>query len=395
MPLAEKGHRRAQIVLSLLRTRGSVIGAMLIGNNIVNTLLAVYATTVFDSMILNSPLPAWMAPVAASILAIVVLLIGGEVIPKNVAIRYNQNVTLFAAYPCYYFIKLVTPLLFVLNGINRVVIAILGGKESRAGTSTDELLAIVKMSQSAGIIDPMERELIGKSMFLNETKAKEIMIDRTQVCAIPESASSTDIHAIFSRELYSRMPVYRESLDQVVGILNIKEVLRINHGIGEFSVAKVMQAPLVFPETARLGAILEKMRQTRVHMGVVVDEFGGTAGIITLEDIVEQIFGEINDEYDQGVARTRWTGERTLETEGRTSLADLQQELEKKHQPPLSAGLCENAETVAGLVLKHLGRIPASGETFEIETYKFHIKKATGQKIQLIAITFPEGKHAG
>ncbi|HNV70214.1 MAG TPA: hemolysin family protein [Candidatus Ozemobacteraceae bacterium] len=388
--LAEKGNRAAQRVMALIANRGTVIGAMLIGNNIVNTLLAIYAATVFNAVILNSPLPPWMAPVAASVLSIVVLLIGGEVVPKNIGLRFNTRWALLAAYPCTYFIKLVTPVLWGLNLINRLMLSILGGQDTRSGPSVDELLALVKMSQKAGIIDPMERELIGKSMFLNETLAKEIMIHRTQVCAVAETSTLADVQAVFVRELFSRLPVYRENLDQIVGILNIKEVFRFDAKNTGFRIADVMTPPLVYPETAKIGAIFDKMRQSRSHMVIVVDEFGSTSGIITLEDIVEQIFGEISDEYDaQSPARFRWVGAQVFEAEGRTSLSEVQEELEKKHCRVLPADACEDVETLAGLVMKVLGNIPSAGERFEVGGFHFQIRKVTGQKIQLISVRVP------
>lgn len=390
VPLAEKGNRRAAMALSLIASRGTVIGALLIGNNIVNTLLAVYAATVFDAMILNSPLPAWSAPVAASVLSITVLLIGGEVIPKNLAIRFSERITLWIAYPCHYLVKLLTPLLAILNLANRLVLLVIGTPQNRTGPSADELLALVRMSQKAGVIDPMERELIGRSMFLNETMAREIMIHRTQMCAISETASLEEARDIYSKELYSRLPVFRESLDQIVGILNIKEVVRFDHLRGSFRIPDVMSPPLFFPETARIGGIFDKMRQSRTHLAVVVDEFGTTSGIITLEDIVEQIFGEISDEYDQGVARIRWVNPRVFEAEGRTGISEIQAELKKKKLPPLSETLCEDVETLAGIALRQTGRIPASGEVFAVDGFRFHIRKATGQKIQVMSVRVPD-----
>ncbi len=388
--LADKGDRRAKLALSLIASRGTVIGALLIGNNIVNTLLAVYAATVFDAMILTSPLPPWMAPVAASVLSITVLLIGGEVLPKNIAIRFNERITLWIAYPCHYLVKMLKPILAVLNLVNRLVLLVIGTPKDRTGPSADELLALVRMSQKAGIIDPMERELIGRSMFLNETMAREIMIHRTQMCAISETASLDEAQNIYSKELYSRLPVYRESLDQIVGILNIKEVFRFDHLRETFRIPDVMSPPIFFPETARIGVIFDKMRQSHTHLAVVVDEFGTTSGIITLEDIVEQIFGEISDEYDQGAARIRWVNPRVFEAEGRTAISEIQDELKKKKLPALSETLCEDVETLAGIALRQTGRIPASGEVFTAEGFRFHIRKATGQKIQVVSVRVPE-----
>ncbi len=388
--LADKGNRSAKMLLSLISNRGTVIGAMLVGNNIVNTLLAIYAATVFNTLVLNSPLPPWLAPVAASVLSIVVLLIGGEVIPKNIGLRFNTRWALIAAYPCHCFIRLVTPVLWGLNLMNRLMLSLLGGQDTRSGPSVDELLALVKMSQKAGVIDPMERELIGKSMFLNETLAKEIMIHRTQVCAVPETATLADVQAVFVRELFSRLPVYRESLDQIVGILNIKEVFRFDAKNSGFRLTDVMTPPVVYPETAKIGPIFDKMRQSRSHMVIVVDEFGCTSGIITLEDIVEQIFGEISDEYDaQSPVRFRWVGAQVFEAEGRTPLSEVQDELEKKHCRVLPADACEDVETLAGLAMKTLGNIPANGERFEIGGFQFQVRKVIGQKIQLVSVRVP------
>lgn len=388
--LADKGDRRAKMALTLIASRGSVIGALLIGNNIVNTLLAVFAATVFDAMILNSPLPAWLAPVAASVLSISVLLIGGEVIPKNIAIRFNERITLWVAYPCHYLVKASAPLLAVLNLVNRMVLSVIGSTENRSGPSADELLAMVRLSQKAGIIDPMERELIGRSMFLNETMAREIMIHRTQVSAISEFASLADVHEMYARELFTRIPVYREHLEQIVGILNIKDVFRFNHAKETFRVRDLMSPPLVFPETARIGVIFDKMRQSRTHMVVIIDEFGSTSGVITLEDIVEQIFGEISDEYDQAVARIRWVGQRVFEADGRATVDEVQEELKKRNLPALPGEACEDVETLSGIAMKQTGRIPGAGEMFTFAGFDFQVRKATGQKIQLMTVRVPD-----
>ncbi|HPT48542.1 MAG TPA: hemolysin family protein, partial [Candidatus Rifleibacterium sp.] len=292
--------RRHKFLVELLRNKHSVIAAILVGNNIVNTVLAVYAGVFFDQLFVESGLLSpHLAPMIASVITIVFLLIFGEVLPKHLGVTFSKGWAFFITYPIWVIVKLLQPVTWAMNLVSRMLLKLLPFKGEEGAPTIQEILLMAKISEQAGHIDSFERKLMSKSSRFNDLLAGEVMIPRNQVKGVPLDISLQELLDVFRSDMYSRVPVYKDDLDTVVGVFNFKELFKLDPTRpGDFSIARLMLKPLFIPENVVLGELLERMKSKRTHMAVVVDEYGSMAGIITMEDIVERLFGLIGDEYD-------------------------------------------------------------------------------------------------
>ncbi len=296
-----KKGRRQSIVVDMLKNKGSVIAAILVGNNIVNTVLAVYAGAVFDQMLVDTGiLSKSVAPILASVVTIIFLLVFGEVVPKQIGVAFAKPWTLAVVYPLKLIVIIVRPVTAAMDLLSRSILALI----KPSGTTNDapsiqELLVLAKHSENAGHIDSIERRLMSKSSKFNDLQVCEVMVPRSSIKGIPIDAGFEEVRAAFKNDMYTRVPVYDKSLDTILGIVNFKELLKLEHeDIARFDLRQLMMQPLFVPENVAIGELLERMKQSRKHMAVIVDEFGSTSGIVTFEDIVERVFGMISDEYD-------------------------------------------------------------------------------------------------
>lgn len=334
----------------MLKNKGSVIAAILVGNNIVNTVLAVYAGAVFDQMLVDTGiLSKSVAPILASVVTIIFLLVFGEVVPKQIGVAFAKPWTLAVVYPLKLIVIIVRPVTAAMDLLSRSILALI----KPSGTTNDapsiqELLVLAKHSENAGHIDSIERRLMSKSSKFNDLQVCEVMVPRSSIKGIPIDAGFEEVRAAFKNDMYTRVPVYDKSLDTILGIVNFKELLKLEHeDIARFDLRQLMMQPLFVPENVAIGELLERMKQSRKHMAVIVDEFGSTSGIVTFEDIVERVFGMISDEYDVEspiLLRNHDNGDH--EVTGSISLQELSNSLaiefteEDRHQANTLNGPC-------------------------------------------------------
>lgn len=381
-----KKSRRQRMVVDMLKNKGSVIAAILVGNNIVNTVLAVYAGAVFDQVFVDTGvLSKSTAPVLASVVTIVFLLIFGEVIPKQIGVSFARPWTLAIAYPLKLIVVIVRPVTAAMNVLSRGILTLIrpAGVPDDA-PSINELLVLAKHSERAGHIDSIERGLMSNSSKFNDLQVCEVMVPRSNVKGIPVDASFEAVRIAFKADMYTRIPVYEKSLDSILGVLNFKELLKLDHNdIQRFDLRQLMMQPLFVPENVAIGELLERMKQSRKHMAVVVDEFGSTSGIVTFEDIVERVFGMISDEYDVDsptFLRSHENGEH--EVVGNISLQELSSALaiefsdEDRHQ----------ANTLNGLLTYLKGDFLREKDIIVHGTHLFIIKVMEGHVASRILI---------
>lgn len=296
-----KGNRRVKIAIELLRNKGSVIAAILVGNNIVNTVLAVYAGSLFNEIFVKTGmLSPSLGPIIASVITVIFLLIFGEVIPKHVGVTFSKAWTMAIVYPLWIVVTVLKPITFTMNLLSKALMSLLPKiNEYDDAPTIQELMLLAKVSEKAGHIDSMERKLMLKSSSFNDLLACDVMIPRNCIDGLPAYADIHEVREAFKESMFSRVPVYGNDLDEIVGIFNYKELIKLETSdYSKFKLDHFMQPPLFVPENVEIGELLERMKTSRSHMAIVVDEFGSTAGIITLEDIVERLFGLIDDEYD-------------------------------------------------------------------------------------------------
>lgn len=391
---AEKKHdHRAARVRELITDKGRIIAGLLVGNNIVNTILPVLATVLSEQFVLQvTALPSWTAPLVATVTSIFFLLIFGEVIPKNLAVVFFRPWALIAARPVGILLTIFSPIISLLNALSRSISSALGRTDSdHKPYSLQELMWFTRASQQSGTIDALEAKLMDRASVLNDHDVREIMVPRQEICMISAKATLPEIRSVFSGELYSRLPVYGESQDAIIGVLHFKQVFAIplEHD-SSFSAVSLMQAPFFVPETRTIGSLMEDMRKGGEHLAVVVDEFGALIGIITLEDILEFLIGAISDEFDpraqppsSGAPSVPDAHLTRFEISGRMPIVQFK----LKYEIPLSPELVGDATTMAGLFLHHSGSLPKVGDLISLDQIRMRILRVSNHRIDRLEIT--------
>ena len=300
----------------------------------------------------------------------------GELVPKMFALERAEQFALIAARPLEFFAKAFSPVLWIFNYAGRLVGKLLGLSSSLDHTSVyteDEIRQLITLSQESGQINIEERTLINKVFEFSETTVKEAMIPRTEIVAIPENSSLDEISKAFGRSGYSRMPVYRGSLDEIAGVIHSKDLVGYLLRPDDFRIGEIVHKPNYVVDTAKLEDVLRQMQSEKFHFGFVVDEHGGVEGIITLEDLLEEIVGEIHDEFDAHVQAIEQLDERRWRVPGRTPIGDLEDEL--------GCELGDDWDTVGGLVFNSIGHVPAAGECVTYHGFEFCAETIDGRRI--------------
>lgn len=386
---ADKGSRRARLLLRLLQNRASVVTALLVGQNIVGAVLAVYSARVIDDSLgaTLSPLLSALLAVAVSIL---LLLVFGEVIPKTLAVRFATSWAMFAAVPVYLTTVVFKPVTWVLGLASNGILRLLGKHQDdgASAVSVDELQTMAKMGHQMGVIDSMEMAIVQKASVMNETKVREIMVPRTDIHAISAKTTLAELRNTFKRDLFSRTPVFLHDLDDILGVLNYKEILRLSPADeAKFNLQDYLHPALFVPETMSVGVLLEKMRERRAHLAIVIDEYGGTSGLVTFEDIVEVLVGRVEDEYDVQARLIERRAKGVWEVDGRLGIEELQETIGQD----LSEEASEGASTAAGLALKAFGKIPSEGEEATYHSLRFKATRVRDQRVRRLEISKLEG----
>lgn len=387
--LVDDGHRRAHLLKGMLADRRRVIAALLVGNTIVNALMAIFASLVFDNLLAGFAMPHWATAFIAGLLAILAILVFGEVIPKAVAVTFPRGWSMVVAWPAYAVVTVLRPATWLLEVFSRAVVGMLGGGgEAESKVSVDELQTMAKMGQQMGVIDSMEMEIVQKASVLNETKVREIMVPRTDIHAISAATTLAELRAAFKRDLYSRTPVFLHDLDDILGVLNYKEILRLSPADeAKFNLQDYLHPALFVPEAMSVGVLLNKMRERRSHLAIVIDEYGGTSGLVTFEDIVEVLVGRVEDEYDVQARLIERRANGVWEVDGRLGIEELQETVGQD----LSEEALEGASTAAGLALKAFGKIPSEGEEATYHSLRFKATRVRDQRVRRLEISKLEG----
>jgi putative hemolysin len=379
--LADRGSARAKMLLALLRHRSRVVAGLLIGQNIVGAVLAVYSTLVLNAM-LNLPYP-WLEALLAALMSIGLLLVFGEVIPKSLAVHAPTRLSLWFAWPVWLVSLIFRPLTAVLSTMSGVILKLAGGKEAEPTVTVEEIQAIARMGHAHGVIDEMEGKIVAKAAMLNDTRVREIMIPRTDIQGIEAHAGLADLRAFFQKSPFSRIPVYKGDLDDIVGVLNFKEFLRLDPARERgFDLTAFLHKALFVPETMFIGDMLNVMREKRSHLAIALDEYGGTAGLVTLEDVIEMLVGRIEDEYDVIASPVTSLDRGVYEFDGRVTDERVVASLGIELPPEALEGL----DTAAGLALKAFGNIPSEGDVTTYYGMEITATEVKGHRVRRVKI---------
>ncbi|MDO9080510.1 MAG: hemolysin family protein, partial [Desulfuromonadales bacterium] len=374
----KKRHHAAQLE-KLLNQPERLLGTLLVGNNIINIALSVFATT-FLVGIFGEKNSEFLTILILTPL----LLIFGEVTPKTYAARRAESVA-FAVLPVIRFcMLLLKPIVWVVSGISRLVMRCLGREENRSVISEDEIRTILTSGEQSGTVG-QEKHLMLHGVFdLSHIQVRDVMVPRPEMISIEMQTPFQDILRLIQNAPHSRFPVYEEHLDKIVGVIHAKDILRYVDRSDEFCLQERVRPPYFVPESKRIEALLQSFRRLRMHMAIVVDEYGAVEGLVTMEDIVEQIVGEIDDEYDIAEISFQEIAPRHFLIVGGESVRSVN----KRFALDLSE---EHVTTMAGFLLQQFGTIPAEGAHCSEQGVTFVVRKVGGRRIEEIELILPEG----
>src|SRR5437764_1268915 len=312
----------------------------------------------------------------------------GELMPKMFALERAESLALFSARPLELFAKVFRAPLSVFNRTGTVLARMMGLKASlqhAAVYSEDELRRLIDISRESGHLRAEERRLIHRVFEFSDTLVREAMVPRPEIAAISADCSLEDIKLAFEQHRYSRLPVYRGSLDDVIGVIHSKDLMPFLLRPEEFRLERVLHSPMYVVDTARLEDVLRQMQKAKAHFGFVVDEHGGVEGIITLEDLLEEIVGEISDEHDVEVnEQINQVDSRTYILDGALAVRDLNRRM--KTSLPES----EAYTTIGGFLMTEAGHVLQAGETIEYDSLRFHVEKVERRRLMSVRLELPE-----
>ena len=372
--LADNGNKRAAKVLKVTENTDKMLSAILIGNNIVN-LTASSISTALTLKIFGSKLVG----IATGILTFLILVFG-EITPKNVASKNAEDMALAYIGVISFLVTLLTPVIFIVNNVAKFVISIFNknGDDNNAVTE-EELRAMVEYSHEEGVIENEEKKMIVNVVDFGDTVAGDIMVPRVDMVMVDEKSSYEEILQVFREERYTRIPVYEETPDNVIGILNVKDFLLIEDK-ENFIMKELLREPLYTYEYKKTSALMMDMRKTGANIVIVLDEYGITAGLITLEDMLEEIVGEIRDEFDadedEGITKV---SDLEYLIDGSTNLDDINDRIGLS----LSS---EEYESIGGLIMEKLGRLPVEGEIINFDNIVLTVKKMDHARIEKVCL---------
>ncbi len=362
--------RVSALITKFLREPERFIYTTLVGNNIANVAFASYATIYFNDFI--DPKLTWLIITGLTIL-------WGEIIPKTLFRSLADFIVPKIAPILEFFHFLFYPMIWIVKHISGWILRLFHHEEKEIEEffSKRDVEILIRESQEKVKIDPVESQIFSRLLTLRKMKVKDAMIPRTEIVAVSENTSLSELNRVFQKSGLTRIPVFRTNLDDIVGIVFMKDLFTNPNNIHE-----LIRDAMVVPETKRGSYLLQEFREKNTTIALVVNEYGGTAGLVTAEDLVEKLVGEIEDEFDVTPTQIRKVDTNTYSISGRIKLDQFIQELGVK----LPEG---SYDTLAGFVLNYLGHIPRKDEAFEYEGIKFIITRATRRKVERIRLILP------
>lgn len=375
--MVEEGVKGAKLVEKLIEDPNKLLGAILIGNNIVN----IGASSIATSLAVKLSGGSDSAVIVVTAIMTVLILIFGEITPKSIAKQKSEQVSLKVSKPIKLCVFIFKPFVAVFTIISSVFIRLFGGdpKATEPFITEEELKTMVGVSEEEGVLEDVEKEMIFNVFDFADLQVKDVMVQRVDVTAVEVNDSYEDLLKIIKEDQYSRIPVYDDTIDDIVGILNVKDLIIEGDKGGDFKVTEYMREPLYTFEFKKITELFNEMKKTRNHMAVVLDEYGGTVGIVTIEDLVEEIVGDIQDEYDKERDMIEVIKEDEYVVEGSARLDDVSDLIGVNMES-------EEFDSVGGLIIGALGRIPENNEEVVIDRIKFVVEEVEKNRIMKVRI---------
>lgn len=376
--LADDGNKRAQILMKLFRQDAKMLSAILIGNNLVNT----YAASI-ASMIAMSFGGGTAVSIATFIITFLILVFG-EITPKTIATQNAEKLALIYGPIILFLMKVLTPVIWFINLFSACILKIFGvNKKTGPSMTESELRTIVDVSHEEGVIEEDEKEMINNVFDLGDAIAKDVMVPRVYVVMADVNMSYDELLQLFRKEQFTRIPVYEGNVDNIIGLVNMKDLL-LYEDLEHFDIRKILRKPYFTVENKNVSDLLMEMKKSTFNLAIVLDEYGEVAGIVTVEDIVEEIVGEVQDEYDaHEIENIKKIDDHIYDIKGFINLHDLNDEL----------GLAldsEDFDSIGGLIIDRLGRLPQLNDQVVLENgIILQVKKLDKNRIEEVRLILP------
>lgn len=382
--MRESGDRRGALIRALKSKTSALLATILIGQNLAMSSASALATALATAWVGET----WGVP-AAIVVSTVTLFVFAEMTPKAIGAASPVSIARAVAVPMTWLMKVFSPLVTLIVRMTTGALRLLGIVEKPPSLTEEEMKSVINLGADEGVIHGEEKRLLHNVLEFGDRTVRDIMVPRTRVVAIPDTANFAEIRKTFREHKLSRLPVYRSTLDNVVGILHAKDLFDVtDEEERSFDLSRYLDPPFLVPELKRAEDLFREMRRRKTHMAVVVDEFGGTAGIATIEDAIEELLGPIQDEFDEETPGFVPAGRREFLLEGSYRLDDLEDQF----------GIDlprDEADTIAGHLMMRFGRIPRNGERWRGRRADFVIEEATPTGIEKIRMILPEKREPG
>ena len=374
--MAASGKKSARKALGIIENFDKALTVILIGNNVVNILSSSLTTVLFTRKFGENSVAY------ATLVMTVLVLIFGEILPKSLAKENAESFSMFMAAPLSAAMFLLTPAIWFFGVIKKLVEKLTGGKKDQPSFTEEELKYIIDESETEGVLEEQESDLVRSALDFDETLISEVLVPRVNVVGVERQASTEEIKALFIDSCYSRIPVYERTMDNIVGIIHQIDFFKFYLG-GGTDIAEIMTQPVFIPENKRISEVLKLMQKRKAHMAVIVDQYGGTAGICTLEDIIEELVGDIYDERDEEddsfivLGEKRWSVSAELSVSDFLEKADLDSEM-----------IDADSNSMGGWVTELLERFPENGERIEAPPFTVSVSMENDQRIDRLLIEY-------
>ncbi len=372
--LAEKGNKKAAMVLRLAEKYDTLLSTILIGNNIVNILASSLATLFFTALLINKG-PEDLGATVATVVMTLIILVFGEISPKTAAKIAPDKFVMLTAPFINLLVILLTPLTFIFNQWQKLIAKLFKVKDDQ-GMTEEELISIIEEAEEGGDIDKEESTLIKSAIEFNDLEVGDIFTPRIDITAVRSDVTKEQMAKLFSESGYSRIPIYDDDLDNVKGIIYYKDFFTTAFKTS-VPLDDIVKPVMYVTKTQKINDLLKDLQEKQMHFAVVTDEYGSTAGIVTLEDILEEIVGEIWDEHDEIVEEIKKISDTEYIVSGMTNLDKFYEELELGEVDDET-----DASTVNGWAMDTLGRIPEEGDSFEYNGLVLRVVNMDGRRIQ-------------
>lgn len=377
--LAEEGNKKAKNVEKLLENTDALLSTILVGNNLVNILATSLTTSLAISMFGSSGVG-----IATAIVTVLILLFA-EITPKSLSAKYSDTLALSVAQLLSFLVVLFKPIVVVLNFISGLIIRLFGGKlEVAPAITEEEIKTVVTVGHEAGVLETEEKEMIHNVFAFGDTEIREIMTPRINVVSVGDDVTYEELMETYKKEQFSRLLVHSQSYDEVIGVLNMKDLLFKNIDPSTFNVTDYMRDAYIVYEFNHVSDVFASMRNARVSMAVVLDEYGVMSGLVTFEDIIEEIVGNIDDEYDKEEEELiKQIGERTYLVDGTMSFNEINDEIGTHFES-------EEFESIGGMVLGACNGVPALHHKLILDEVEIEVEKIHKNRIALLKLTMPK-----